>query len=252
MTPETQQRLLDLNRAFYATVAVPFDGTRMSLPDGMTHSLHWLPSANPLTVLDVGCGNGRFAWALETLARRIEYTGLDADETLLTLAHAHAERFRHVQTRFLQTNIAGPGWATRPDLATGFDAVVCLATLHHFPGYELRRSILRDLANLLATNGRLIVAAWQFLLSPRLRARQMDWAEVGLRTDDVEPGDALLPWKQGVFAIRYVHQIDAEEMRSLAQDVGLTIVASFRADGEDGDLNLYWLLEPARRQPPKH
>lgn len=244
MTPETRQRLLDLNRAFYAAVAEPFDSTRSQPPDGMMHSLAWLPPADPLSVLDVGCGNGRFAWALETLGRRVDYTGVDADERLLALAQTHAKRLRHVNARFFQADLATPDWRMAPALSTSYDAVVCLATLHHFPGDALRRRIFSDLAGLLATHGRLIVSTWQFLTASRLAARQLDWSEIGLRAADVTPGDALLPWKQGVFAVRYVHQIDAEEMRGLAQDAGLTIAASFRADGKEGNLNLYTILEP--------
>ena len=86
--------------------------------------------------------------------------------------------------------------------------VVCLSTLQHMPGSELRVCVLQSLAKLLVAGGRLAVSAWQFLTSPRLAARQIEWDGCGRGWADVEPGDALLPWKQDVYAVRYVHQID--------------------------------------------
>lgn len=245
MTPHTQQFLLDLNRTFYASVAESFDSTRANVAPGMVQALGYLPdtaASGSLRILDVGCGNGRFARALDQLGRTVEYTGVDADKRLLELARDRATGLRNVRVHFVQRDLAEVGWASGLADPAPFDAVVCLATLQHFPGHALRQRVVADLAALLAAHGRLIVATWQFLGTPRLAARQLSWDTVGLTSADIEPGDALLPWQE-TNSMRYVHQIDSDEMRSLAAGSGLRIAAQFSADGKEGNLNLFTILE---------
>ena len=67
-----------------------------------------------------------------------------------------------------------------------------------------------------------------------------------LTEDDVERGDALLPWKHERYMIRYVHQVDEDEFQQIANDVGLTFVEQFRSDGKEGNLSLYVVLKNDR------
>ena len=273
----TQQRLLEINRHFYATVAGEFDRSRAGLPAGWAQLAPWLPISNepllgsePLYVLDAGCGNGRFARWLEAQARPIEYIGVDGDATLLQYATRNSQPLTHVHPTFDQADLTPPAWPqTRASLPPAslppaslplascplppaslppapFPLITCFAVLHHLPGYDLRRRLLRTLAGLLAPEGRLILSNWQFLTSTRFAQKQIDWQTIGLSVAEVEqelePGDALLPWQQGGYAVRYVHQVDEAEMNQLADDVGLQVAHSFYADGKEGRLNLYSIL----------
>ena len=179
---------------------------------------------------------------LESLGVPVCYTGVDGNAHLLERAAEQTASLVNVACSFVQADLAQADWSALLPSAS-FDRVVCLATLQHMPGYELRARLVRDLASLLAPDGLLAISAWQFLESERFRKRLIDWSEVGLTAADVDPGDALLPWKQGAYAVRYVHQTDEIEMNRLVADAGLTVMDTFRADGKEGNLNLYSILK---------
>jgi len=250
MDEKTQRQLLQLNRDFYATVASSFDATRGGLPVGWRQLRSWVPQPadRPLSVLDVGCGNGRFAWLLNEWGLAAAYVGVDADEQLLTLARSHAAELEGVQCTFQQADFTTADWPANVGLQQRhFDVVVCFAALHHVPGHRLRAQAVQTMASLLAPGGALILSHWQFLTSERFVRKQIAWQTIGLSAADVERGDALLPWQQGKYAVRYVHQTDAAEAKQLAAAAQMHIHEQFYADGKEGNLNLYTLL---KQMPP--
>jgi tRNA (uracil-5-)-methyltransferase TRM9 len=242
MQPSTADKLLRLNRAFYAAVADHFDATRQGWTPGQLSILPYFDAStkeNPIRVLDVGCGNGRFGRLLAEHGIPAVYVGVDGDARLLALAESALSTSAHITARFVQADLADPAWVA-PLQGKQFDVVLCLATLQHLPGYELRLRLLRDFAHL--SRQWIILSFWQFLTSERFMAKQIDWSAVGLSPADVEVGDALLPWSQGVQAVRYVHQVSEAELDRLTADAGLTVHTTFRADGKEGNLNLYAAL----------
>ncbi len=245
MNAQVQEQLLALNRQFYTAVGQEFDRTRQSLPTGMVQLAQQLRRDQTPRILDVGCGNGRFARALAQLGVAAEYRGIDADEQLLNLAAEQTQQLPGISATYSAVDLAATNWSSTVADAGPFDAVVCLAVLHHFPSRDLRQRIVCDLAGLLAPQGRLALSTWQFLAADRFVGKLAPWAEIGLTAADVEPGDALLPWSQGVHALRYVHQLDLAEIEELAASAHLRVVANFRADGKEGNLNLYTVLAPA-------
>jgi tRNA (uracil-5-)-methyltransferase TRM9 len=236
MRESVRQRLLELNRDFYAQVAEPFDATRQQATPGLAAILPYfedgtkdLPGfgkpgrSTDLSVLDVGCGNGRFARLLDEAGIVCNYTGVDSGRALLALADSATSDLANVRCRFVPGDLSDPNWSARLG-GDRFDRLLCTATLQHLPGYDLRLAVVQEFA-LLCTG-------------------PIDWSAVGMDGADIEPGDALLPWKQGVSATRYVHQVDEAELHRLAADANLTLRHTFRADGKEGNLNLYAILEP--------
>lgn len=236
MDSEVAARLLALNRDFYAEHAAPFAATRATPQPGFAHLLAHLPRPCR-TVLDVGCGEGRFGRFLQEQMTLERYVGVDFTPALL--ARAAAE----ITGDFYRRDISRAGSL---DGLGAFDLVVCLATLQHIPGRANRLCLLREMGAHVAENGRIFLSNWQFMDSRRQRRKVRPWSEVGLAPDDVEPNDYLLTWQRGGFGLRYVCQIDAEETAALAEAAGLRVVAHFRSDGKEGNLNLYTVLEVGR------
>jgi len=244
MHPETAERLLTINRLFYQTFALQFSATRGRLQPGVQRLLGRLEGGERL--LDLGCGNGELALALIRRGHRGEYLGLDNSPGLLEQAHLRVAEAGPARVRFIQADLAAPGWegalnaALEGDPARArFDLAFAFAVLHHLPGRDLHLSTLRTVHALLAPGGRFFLSNWQFLNSPRLRERIQPWARAGLSPEQVGPGDYLLDWRSGGQGLRFVHHFDPEELDSLAGEAGFRVEESFFSDGEGGNLGLY-------------
>jgi tRNA (uracil-5-)-methyltransferase TRM9 len=247
MDGETVERLLALNREFYEALARPFAASRPASDPALTCILPYIP--HRARVLDVGCGNGRLALLLDRERPGASYVGVDAAEELIEVARARTGQLTHISTEFRVTDVTRPGWggalsgpAPSALLRTGFDCAVALAVLHHVPSFDLRMEVLREVATLLEPGGCLILSTWQFLDSPRMRRKIVEWAEVGIAREVLEPGDYLLDWKRGGRGLRYCHLVDEAEVERLAAGSGLRVRETFRAGGREGNLSLFAVL----------
>ncbi len=232
MNPTTLSHLLELNRQFYQTFARQFSATRQRLQPGVLKVLQTIPPSQRL--LDLGCGNGELARHLARQGHTGTYTGLDFSPALLEQAvKAQPSHFR-----FLQADLSTPDWEA-PLLGTQMDAILAFAVLHHLPGNDLRLQVLRKARSLLTLQGKFIHSEWQFLNSPRLKARLQPWESIGLSQSEVDPGDYLLDWRQGGQGLRYVHHFTISELADLAEKAGFEVVETFLSDGENHRLGLY-------------
>ncbi len=241
MDAETIRRLNAINQRFYATVAAEFDQSRQQAWQGWDRLLPYL--SPPLSVLDVGCGNGRFGVFLAEKFgnERLRYHGSDSSAALIARAQV---ALAGMAATFDQRDLV----EQPPDESLGqFDLVALFGVLHHIPGAERREALLRALADRVAPGGILAVSEWRFADEPRFRERIVAWDAVAEYGDlAVEPGDTLLDWRRGTTALRYCHHVDDAEHARLIAAVGLPVIAEYRADAA----NLYTILrrmdKPAR------
>jgi SAM-dependent methyltransferase len=238
MDTATIARLNHINREFYRITAEDFDQTRGESWPGWQGLLPYLKT--PLSVLDVGCGNGRFGVFLQertqpvvSLQNAIIYHGLDSNPTLLEHARTALDSLPGLKVSLEERDIV-----ENPPDSGEHDLVVVFGVLHHIPGYAERQIFIKKLANRVKTGGLLAFACWRFYEYPRFWERIIPWP------DDiaVEIGDYLLDWRRGTTALRYCHYVDDAEHAALVAAAGMTEILSYRADGKMGDANRYSLL----------
>jgi 2-polyprenyl-3-methyl-5-hydroxy-6-metoxy-1,4-benzoquinol methylase len=257
MDDATRHALRSLNEHFYEERGVAFSRTRDHAWPGwerLTPHLERMASTHsPLRVLDVGCGNGRFARFLaehfQGSERRIAYTGVDASRTLLDVA-------RQQEAPGVETHYRQGDFVEDPSVLShgAYHAVVLFGVLHEVPGRAARRALIERLTERVARGGLLVLARWLFASRPRTRDRILDWerwnasATPPIDLAQLEPGDALLPWQTPAEEarrapaktdVRYVHAIDDLEMGALTRDLPVLRVDQFQDDGRERNLNEY-------------
>ena len=243
MDDATARVLNAINRRFYAEQAASFSATRESPWPGWLRLRERIEAeglANPLTLLDVGCGNGRLGRFLAEKTPGLRYTGLDASPELLAIASEAGglgEQPELHAVDLLEGELADLLDSRR------FTVIALFGVLHHLPGRERRAALLRELLGHLAEGGILAVTSWRLAGFERFRERTLPWAEspVALDAAQLEPGDRLLPWGRGE-GLRYVHFAHEDETEQLIESLGARVVDRYDADGREQALNRYWLL----------
>jgi SAM-dependent methyltransferase len=249
MKRETVEALDRINRDFYIAQSDEFSATRGKPWPAWNRVVERLASSRELehsghSILDVGCGNGRFASLLEDApGADWSYLGIDASPALTS----HARSGGRLRRRLVVADIVNTNLPLVPR-SRSFDLIVVFGVLHHIPSWERRRSLLVELAGHLQPRGLLAVSFWQFGAEARFSRRLVEWNEYNrtapemIEVDDLEERDHLIRWGDGE-AVRYCHFVDPVEAAELTAASGLHRLETFRGDGASGSLNLYHLLQ---------
>lgn len=237
MEISTAQRLVELNRQFYAEFGAHFSATRQKIQPGVRKIVSGLNGAE--RILDLGCGNGELARTLAETGFHGSYLGLDFSLPLLAEAAAQPGAF---PVNFRAVDLSALDWDSSLG-AQQYSLITAFAVFHHIPSTALRCELFQKIHRVLAPGGQFIHSNWQFLNSEKLKARIQPWSAAHLSAEEVDTGDYLLDWRSGGTGLRYAHHFSELELSQLAAETGFRVVASFFSDGANGQLGLYQIWE---------
>lgn len=233
MNPSVLQQINQINKKFYDDLGDEFSKTRGRVQPGVAAIIPDLVKTG--SILDVGCGNGSFAHALESAGYTGTFCGIDQSLPLLRHAQAGLPSNRY---HFQQVDLSTPVWGFDGGDAL-YDLITSFAVLHHIASKDQRHRFFDNIRNRLSDEGIFILSVWQYLNSPKLAARIIPWEDLGISRQEVEDGDHLLDWRSGGSGIRYAHHYDQQELADYAISGGFKVLESYFSDGKTGNLAIY-------------
>jgi tRNA (uracil-5-)-methyltransferase TRM9 len=226
------QKLEVLNEAFYMRHAEAFSNTRTAPWPGWEHTL--VPS--DASVLDLGCGNGRYLSFLRSRGFEGAYQGVDSCGALVERA---AEVFPpsdriHWQVGRLDDVLRGNA---------DYDHVAAWGVLHHVPSEKKREELIEQMLQRIRKGGTLWFSLWQFRDHLRFQKNECSPADFGFSSDDLEEGDALLDWQGDRDVPRYCHHFSNEEIARMCRRFVDASPSVHRSEGSDR-FNTYVCMRP--------
>lgn len=265
----TIRQLNALTNEFYTQEAASFSATRQAPWQGWNEAWDIVSVAvptfatKPLTVLDLGCGNLRFERFLsEKTTGPVTVHAFDncpalaeapadhsAGTTIPVQQHptALAPLTIHFQQLDLVEALLAGNLAAQLPLGT-CNLAVAFGLMHHLPTFTLRAHTLETLLRSLRPDGFAIVSFWQFLNDERLAEKAVAATAEGharCNLPPFAPNDYLLGWQHAEGIYRFCHHTPDEEIDELLAALSLPHreIARFSADGKQGTLNRYVVLQ---------
>jgi 2-polyprenyl-3-methyl-5-hydroxy-6-metoxy-1,4-benzoquinol methylase len=233
MKPDTITKLINLNHSFYNSHSKDFSGSRNYNWEGFEKLSKYL--FEDMQILDVGCGNARFARFLNTKFNKFKYLGIDNSEKLLDIARANNYPNTEVSNMELLQDF------DISDLNLKYDLIVALGVMHHIPSQELRIEFINNLVSLLSKDSKLVLSFWNF--QDKIdKNKFINPSKVGIDASELEEGDYILTWERGELGYRYAHLYSEKEILNLTAETGLKKVENFKSDSKNGKGNNYIVL----------
>ena len=249
------EQLSHVTSEFYAQQAQSFSATRQMPWQGWQKCLEDMPqllAGEKPSVLDVGCGNLRFARFLRDEVGIVpaEYFAVDNCRPLVESGETDAQT---PQVTFIELDVIKSlldNTLSSRLTVPACDLVVAFGFLHHVPGAQKRIQLLRTLLETTKPGGFVCVSFWQFMNSQKLAAKAQETTAqglcaLGIDASDLEQNDYLIGWQDKADTWRYCHHFSQEELDELLGSLGsdVHVCAQFSADGKDNNLNRYVILQ---------
>lgn len=167
-----------------------------------------------MAVLDVGCGNGRLISGINS---DIKYVGFDFAKNLLAEAkNMYPERDLRYGNMVERETWRGLG---------KFEAVFCVAALHHLPDRDQQLFALKMIKKVLKKDGFVFLSVWN-LWQERFAQDHLDSFELKKENPRFVKIPFNKKWK------RFCVHMDIPYLVELVEEAGLTLTEIFYADRE--------------------
>ena len=255
ISASTAEQLSYVTSEFYSQQTQSFSATRQMPWQGWQQCLDAMPqllSGEKPSVLDMGCGNLRFARFLHDAAEFVpaEYFAVDNCKPLVESGEVGA---LFPQVTFIELDVITSlldGTLSSRLLVPPCDLVVAFGFLHHVPGTKKRLQFLRALLDKTKPGGFVCVSFWQFMNSAKLSAKANKTTAQALQQlqidpDALEKNDYLLGWQNQTHTWRYCHHFSQSELEDFVAQLApqARMCAQFSADGKGENLNRYIVFQ---------
>lgn len=259
MNRQTAQKLIQLNNDFYQKISDDFSESRNHFWPGWDllkpeFGDQILKKTNSL-IVDLGCGNGRFAQFLQTefADHNWQYLGLDNNQKLLEIAEKQSQANSHISFKlfdlfdWLFENLKTFENPTTNLIEKSAQIIACFGVTHHLPTQTLRQNFLKILAEQIPKNGLICISFWQFANENRFQNKIISPTKANMTAQinpqELEKNDYILDWSRGQKAFRYCHHWTDEEIAECVQKSGLKSINHFKSDSKSGSANYYLSLQ---------
>ena len=255
ISTSTAEQLSYVTSEFYAQQTQSFSATRQMPWQGWQQCLDAMPqlsAGEKLSVLDVGCGNLRFARFLcdEVGIVPAKYFAVDNCKPLVESGEVgtHISELIFIELDVIKSLLDNT--LSSRLTVPACDLVVAFGFLHHVPGAQKRIQLLRTLLEKTKPGRFVCISFWQFMNSQKLAAKAQKTTAQGLHAlgidaSELEEHDYLIGWQDKADTWRYCHHFSQDELDELLGSLGsdVRVCAQFSADGKDNNLNRYVILQ---------
>lgn len=245
MKTSTIKLLNQINTDFYNQISQEFSDSRNFSWKGWEKIVPFLKKSD-IGVLDVGCGNGRFANFLsEKIGHSFYYHGIDNNSQLLKIVKEKNIQLPKLQTSKIDIvqSLIDEDFAKKIGNQK-YNLIAVFGVMHHIPSLNLRKKMIQNLVHNLEQDGILAVAFWQFTRDQRFAYKNISREKFNIEQEDLEKNDYILDWQRGKTAYRYFHFSDDDEISEIFSGIGeVKMIEKFDADGKSDNLNRYVLVK---------
>lgn len=206
-------------------------------------------------VLDLACGNLRFERFMVS-----EFPGWTPRFTAVDLGGCQTHATEPDVVEYHEVDLV-KGLIEGGDVL-GFvedgtaDLAVSFGFLHHVPTQPLRTRLMEMMLDKTMPGGYAAVTFWRFGDNGELAARAAESTlraveELGIC--DLDPGDSMLGWRGMPGVWRYCHRFTDAEIGDMIAPLRhrAEVVARFRSDGRDSQMNEYLVLRKSMNHGTK-